>query len=77
MTVVVLVRGAICIPTFAENEDVGNPTHGIGEDGDGPQVYIRVVTWSLLGRGAVEIPYRQIFGLDLSALRDLGDGLKR
>lgn len=47
MAVVELVGGSIGIPGLTEDEDVVTETEGIGEDGDGAQVDIGVVTGGL------------------------------
>ena len=75
MAVVELVGGAVGIPALGEDEDVGHAANGVGEDGDGAEVNIRVVTGGLAGGGAVEVPGGEVLGLDLAAFGDLGDGL--
>lgn len=60
MSVVVLVGGAVGVPAFAEDEDVVTATERIGEDGDGAEVDIGVVTGGLGGRRTVEVPLREI-----------------
>ena len=49
MTVVVLVRASIGIPSLAEDKDIWAKTEGIGIDGDGANVDIGVVTGCLTG----------------------------
>lgn len=49
VTVIELVGGAIGVPALGENEDVVATAEGIGEDGDGAEVDIRVLTGSLGG----------------------------
>jgi hypothetical protein len=60
-TVVELVWGSIWIPALGENEDVWRTPEWIGEDGDGSEVDIRVVTRSLTGGGAVKVPLWEVF----------------
>lgn len=47
MAVVELVGGSVGVPGLTEDEDVVTETEGIGEDGDGAQVDIGVVTGGL------------------------------
>jgi hypothetical protein len=68
MSVVVLVRGAVRVPAFAEDEDVVTATERIGKDGDRAEVDIGVVAGGLGGRRTVEVPLREILnGVDLFA----------
>lgn len=65
VAVVELVGGSIRVPGLAEDEDVVTQTEGIGEDGDGAQVDIGVVTGGLTCRRAVEVPFGELIdGLD-------------
>lgn len=73
VTVVELVGAAIGIPGLAENEDVVTLAEGVGEDGDGAQVDIGVVTGGLAGGGTVEVPLGEL----LNGLDGLGEGLDR
>jgi hypothetical protein len=77
VAVVVLVRGAIGHPRLGENENVGYAAHRIGEDGNRPQVDIRVVAGGLVRRGTIEIPDGQILGLELAIFGYLGDSLNK
>lgn len=56
VAMVVLVRSAIGIPGFAENEDVVTAAERVGKDGNRAQIDIGVVTRSLASRRAVEVP---------------------
>lgn len=47
VAVVELVWGSIRIPAFGDDQDVGRPTEGVGEEGDRTEVNIGVVTGSL------------------------------
>jgi hypothetical protein len=60
VTVVELVGSAIMVPAFREDEDVGSAEERVGEDGYGLQVDIGVVTGSLAGGGAIEVPGGEI-----------------
>jgi hypothetical protein len=71
VAVVELVRGAIGVPALGEDDDVGGAAEGVGEDGAGAQVDIRVVAGGLLGGGAVEVPDGEVFGLPLLLLQGL------
>jgi hypothetical protein len=60
-----LVRGAIGVPGFAEDEDVVAETEGIRVDGARADVDVGVVTASLAGGGAIEVPlWEFVDGLD-------------
>ena len=60
VTIVVLVRCAIVVPALGEDENVGAETDGVGEDGNGLQVHVRVLAGSLAGGGAIKVPYREV-----------------
>lgn len=60
MAVVELVGASIRVPGLAHDDDVGFQTEWIRVDGDGANVDIGVVTWSLTGRGAIEVPLRKL-----------------
>lgn len=56
MAVVELVGGAVGVPALGQDEDVGGATEGVGEDGNGLQVNVRVVAGRLACGRAVEVP---------------------
>jgi hypothetical protein len=60
MPVVELVGRAVGIPAFAEDEQVGALAERVGVHGHGAEVDVRVVTGSLAGRRAIEIPLWKI-----------------
>ncbi len=60
VAVVELVGRAIGIPAFAEHEDVGLQSEGIGEDGNGSQIDVGIVARGLTGRRAIKVPLGQI-----------------
>lgn len=60
VTVVVGVGGAVGHPGLAHDEDVVAEAEGIRVEGDGAEVDIGVVTWSLRGRGTVKVPFGEI-----------------
>lgn len=62
MAVVELVGRPVGVPALGEDDDVGRATERIGEDGDRPEVDIRVVTRRLAGGGTVEVPYGEVLG---------------
>ena len=72
VTVVELVGRSIRIPGFAHDEDVGRAAEGVGVDGDGADVHVRVVPGSLAGGGAVEVPFWEVIG----AFDFFGQGLR-
>lgn len=72
VAVVELVGAAISIPGLAENEDVVTLAEGVGEDSDGAQVDVGVVTGGLAGGGTVEVPFGEL----LNRLAGLGEGLE-
>jgi hypothetical protein len=63
MAEVVLVGGAIGVPALSKNNDVRGAAERIGVDGARAQVDIGVVTRGLVGRGAIEVPDREVFRL--------------
>ena len=73
VAVVELVGAAIGVPGLAENEDVVTLAEGVGEDSDGAQVDIGVVTGGLAGGGTIEVPLGEL----LDGLDGLGEGLDR
>jgi len=54
------VRLARRVPRLAHDQDVGGQADRVGEDGDGPDVDVAVVAWSLPGGGAVEVPFGEL-----------------
>lgn len=60
VTVIVLVRGAIVVPALAHHEDVGSAAERIRELLDGAEVDVGVLSTSLSGRGAVEVPFWKV-----------------
>lgn len=62
VAVVVLVWGAIWVPGLAHDEDIGGSTDWIWEDCNWAEIDIGVVAGSLSGRGAVKVPFWEIFG---------------
>lgn len=75
VAVVELVWGSIGVPALGDNQDVGSTTEWIGEDGNGAEVDIRVVTGSLASRATVEVPLGEIFRLEDTGFWDLGESL--
>jgi len=75
MAVVELIGGAVRVPALSDDQNVGGTTEWVGEDGDGSEVNIGVVAWSLSGRAAVEVPFWEIFNLEDAALGDGSKGL--
>jgi hypothetical protein len=75
MAVVELVWGSIRVPALSDNENVGSTTEWIGEDSDGAEVDIGVVTGGLTSRASVEVPLGKVFGCEYARIWDLGDGL--
>jgi hypothetical protein len=73
VTEVGLIRRAVVVVALGQNEDVVTATERIFENRRWPEVDIRVVTWRLVGRRAVEIPDTKT--TDVGNL--LGDGLER
>lgn len=73
VAVVELVGAAIGVPGLAENEDVVTLAEGVGEDSDGAEVDIGVVTGGLAGGGTIEVPLGEL----LDGLDGLGEGLDR
>jgi len=63
MAVVELVGASIWVPGLAHDNDVGLQAKWIRVDGDGANVDIRVVTGSLTGRRAIEVPLRKLLWL--------------
>lgn len=76
VAVVELVWGSVGIPALGNNQDVGGTTEWIGEEGDGAEVNIGVVTWSLSSRATVKVPFWEILNLEFATLRDAGKSLK-
>jgi len=76
VAVVELVWGSIGIPALGNDQDVGSTTEGVGEDGNGSEVDIRVVTGSLASRATVKVPLGKVFNLEDAILGDLGESLK-
>lgn len=74
-TVVELVGGSIGIPALGENQDVWGTTEWVGEDGNGAEVDIRVVAWSLAGGRTVKVPFWEIFESELARFWDLEESL--
>jgi hypothetical protein len=72
VAVVCLVGGTITIKTFGEDKDVVATTERVSKDSARTEVYVRVVTGSLIGGGAIEIPRAKLG--DIGHL--LIDGLK-
>jgi hypothetical protein len=71
MAVVELVGGAVGVPALGEDDDIGGTAERIGEDGDGPQVDVGVVTGGLAGGRAVKVPDGELIrgvGLVLESL---------
>lgn len=60
VTKVELVGGPIVIPGLAHYQDIVATTEGIGVDGNGPEVNIRVVARRLAGGRPVEIPFGEL-----------------
>ena len=60
VAIVELVGCAIVVPALGEDENVGAETNGVGEDGNGLQVHIRVLAGRLAGGGAIKVPYREV-----------------
>lgn len=75
IAVVVGIGGAIGVPALADDEDVGCQAEWIGEDGDGAEVDVGVVTRGLAGGGAVEVPLGEVLDGKFATLGDLGEGL--
>jgi hypothetical protein len=73
MAVVELIGGAVSVPALSDDQNVGGTTEWIGEDGDGSEVHIGVVAWSLASRATIKVPFWEIFNLEEAAL---GDGSK-
>lgn len=71
VAVVELVGASIGVPGLAKNEDVVTLAEGVGEDSDGAEVDIGVVTGGLAGGGTVEVPLGEL----LDRLNGLGEGL--
>ena len=71
VAVVELVWASIGVPGLAEDEDVVTLAEGVGEDSDGAEVDIGVVTGGLAGGGTVEVPLREL----VDARHGLGEGL--
>jgi hypothetical protein len=71
VAVVVLVGASIGVPGLAENEDVVTLAEGIGEDSDGAEVDIGVVTGGLAGGRTIKVPLGEL----LDRLNGLGEGL--
>ena len=63
IAVVELVGGAVGVPALGQDDDVGGAAERVGEDSDGAQVDVGVVTGGLLGGGAIEVPGGEIGGL--------------
>lgn len=57
MAVVELVWASIRIPGLAKNEDVVAAAEGVWIHGDGSDVDIRIITWGLASRRAIEVPF--------------------
>lgn len=60
MTIICLVGGAVVVVGFGHDENVVAAPEGILEYGCGTKVDIRVMTWSLVGRRAVEVPDTEV-----------------
>lgn len=60
VTEVELVGAAIRIPGLTEDENVVTLAEGVGEDGNGAEIDIGVVTGGLTGGGTVEIPFGEL-----------------
>jgi hypothetical protein len=60
VAVVKLVGGAIVVPALGEDNDVWRESDRVGEDGNGPEVHVRVLAGSLARGGAVKVPYRKV-----------------
>jgi hypothetical protein len=57
------VRGTIVVIGLSHDKDVVSASEGVLEDGSGAKVDIRVVTGSLVGGGAIEVPDAEILNL--------------
>ncbi len=64
---------SVRIPRLAHDEDVGLEADGVGEDGDGADVDVRVLAGGLAGGGAVEIPFWKIVNAGWHALEGLDE----
>ena len=66
------VRGTVVVVGLGEDEDVVTATEGILEDRSGTEVDIGIISGSLVGGGAIEVPDTEL--ADVGDL--LGDGLE-
>jgi len=57
-----LVGCAIGVPALSENDDVGRAAEGIGVDGAGAEVDVRVLAGSLVGGGTIKVPDGEVLG---------------
>jgi hypothetical protein len=60
VTVVELVGSSIGIPAFGQDQDIRGTTKRIRENSDRSEIDIRVVAWSLSGRGPIEVPFWEV-----------------
>ncbi len=60
VTVVEFIRAAIGIPGLGKDKDILSATERIWVHGNRADVDIGVVTRRLTGRGAVEVPFREL-----------------
>lgn len=74
MAEVELVGRAIGAPALGQDDDVGGAAEGIRVDGARAQVDVRVLAGRLVGRGAIEVPDREVLGSVL-LLGELGESL--
>jgi len=72
VSVVGLVGGSIRVEGLAQNENVVSKTERIPEDGSRAKEDVRVVASSLVGRGTVKVPFRQVVNALDRASESLG-----
>lgn len=71
ITEVELVGSAVGVPALSQDDDIGRAAEGVGEDGAGTQVDVRVLAGGLIGGGAVKVPDGEIFRLVLLLIEGL------
>ena len=75
IAVVELIGGAVSIPALSDDQNVRGTTEWVGKDGDGSEVHIGIVAWSLSGRATIEVPFWEILNLEDAALRNGSESL--
>lgn len=56
MTVISPVRSSVAVIRLSKDEDVVTTTERVFENGGRAEINIRIMAWSLIGRGTIKVP---------------------